>query len=186
MARYYILGDALDMKPVGPIKKWGRGATMNREDSEVKRLVRKIALDIWEADHEAMILAVEDYDTTPIADRSRYSSQSSANYINCHMNLVAISTAVTPPEQRKKRAHAKKLRETESSYTTSGITRPETAEELSSLDLSSRGAIAGLQMGWTKVFLRRGTENRLGGDNAGRIPPPGPVGSCTGRPTALP
>jgi myosin heavy subunit len=70
-ARYYILGDARDTKPVSPIKKWGRGATMNREDSEVKRLVSKIALDIWEADHDAMMLAVEGNDT-PIAVSCRF------------------------------------------------------------------------------------------------------------------
>jgi len=49
-----------------------------------------------------------------LQDHPRNSRQSNVNYINGHMNLVAISTAVTPPEQRKKRAHAKKKRETES------------------------------------------------------------------------
>jgi hypothetical protein len=50
-ARYYILGDARDRKAVSPIKKQGRAATMKKEDLEVKRLVSKIAFDIWEADH---------------------------------------------------------------------------------------------------------------------------------------
>ena len=77
------------------------------------------------------------------------------------MNLVAISTAATPPEQRKKRAHAKKKRETESSYITSGIARPETAEDFASLDFESRCAIAGLQLGRTKVFLRREAFDRI-------------------------
>jgi hypothetical protein len=39
---------------------------MNKEDSEIKRLVSKIAFDIWEADHEAMTLAMEG-SFTPIA-----------------------------------------------------------------------------------------------------------------------
>ena len=65
-ARYYILGDTRDRKPVSPIKKWGRAAAMNKEDSEIKRLVSKIAFDIWEADHEAMTLATEG-SFTPIA-----------------------------------------------------------------------------------------------------------------------
>jgi myosin-5 len=65
-ARYYILGDKRDRKPVSPIKKWGRAAAMNKEDSEIKRLVSKIAFDIWEADHEAMTLAMEG-SFTPIA-----------------------------------------------------------------------------------------------------------------------
>ena len=75
------------------------------------------------------------------------------------MNLVAVSTVVSPPEQRKKRALAKKQREI--TYTTSGIARPETAEEFASLDFSSRCAIAGLQLGRTKVFLRREAFDRI-------------------------
>lgn len=83
--------------------------------------------------------------------------------INGHMNLVAISrgAGATPPEQRKKREVAKKRRETESTYSTSGIARPETAEEFLSLDFSSRCAIAGLQLGKTKVFLRREAFDRI-------------------------
>ena len=96
-----------------------------------------------------------------LQDHPRNSRQSNVNYINGHMNLVAISTAVTPPEQRKKRAHAKKKRETESSYITNGMARPETAEEFASLDFESRCAIAGLQMGRTKVFLRREAFDRI-------------------------
>jgi len=98
---------------------------------------------------------------TILQDRSRYSGQNSSNYINGHMNLVAISTAVTPPEQRKMRAQAKKKRETGSSYITSSIARPETGDEFSSLDFSSRCAIAGLQLGRTKVFLRREAFDRI-------------------------
>ena len=96
-----------------------------------------------------------------LQDRSRNSTQSNSRYINGHMNLVAVSTAATPPEQRKKRETNKKRRETESSYTTSGIARPETAEEFLSLDFSSRCAIAGLQLGKTKVFLRREAFDRI-------------------------
>ena len=86
-ARYYILGDAKDRKPVSPIKKWGRGAagSMNKEESAVKRLVSKIAFDIWEADHEAMIAALEE-DGTPIAVRT-YLCQST---FVCSCMLTAI------------------------------------------------------------------------------------------------
>ena len=69
-ARYYILGDAKDRKPVSPIKKWGRGAgssSMSKEESAVKRLVSKIAFDIWEADHEAMLASMEDENGTPMS-----------------------------------------------------------------------------------------------------------------------
>lgn len=94
-------------------------------------------------------------------NRSRNSTQNSANYINGHMNLVAVSMANTPPEQRRKRINAKNRRESGSSYITSGIARPETAKEFLSLDFSSRCAIAGLQLGKTKVFLRREAFDRI-------------------------
>ena len=64
-ARYYILGDSKDKTPVSPYgnkKKY----SMSAEDVEVKRLVSKIAFDIWEADHEAMIMALEDEARTPV------------------------------------------------------------------------------------------------------------------------
>ena len=63
-ARYYILGDPKDRKKkASPIKRWGRASAMNKEESEVKKLVSKIAFDIWEADHEAMMLALEENGT---------------------------------------------------------------------------------------------------------------------------
>jgi len=164
-ARYYILGDVKDRsKKVSPVEKWKRrsaaASSVSKEDSAVKMLVSKIAFDIWEADREAMMDALEE-NGTPIVDRSRNSTQSNANFINGHMNLAAVSTANTPPEQRKKRALTKKRRETDSSYITSGIARPETAQEFLSLDFSSRCAIAGLQLGRTKVFLRREAFDRI-------------------------
>lgn len=67
-ARYYILGDAKDRKPVNPVKKWGRGASMTKEDSMVEKLVSKIAFDIWEADHDAMMVALKE-NGTPIMVR---------------------------------------------------------------------------------------------------------------------
>ena len=76
------------------------------------------------------------------------------------MNLVAVSSAFTPEEERRRKAKAKMLRESEA-YHTSGIARPETSQEFLSLDFSSRCAIAGLQLGRTKVFLRREAFDRI-------------------------
>lgn len=75
------------------------------------------------------------------------------------MNLVSVSSVKTPPEQRRAKALMKKRRESTSTAlyakSTSEIARPQTAAEFLSLDFSSRCAIAGLQLGKTKVFLRR-------------------------------
>ena len=70
-ARYYILGDAMDTMPVSPIKRWGRGANMSKEDSEIKRLISKIAFDIWEADHQALMAALEE-DENPFMVRTEH------------------------------------------------------------------------------------------------------------------
>ena len=86
-------------------------------------------------------------------------SPGDAKYINGHMNLVSVSSVKTPPEQRRAKALLKKRRESTSTAlyakSTSEIARPQTAREFLSLDFSSRCAIAGLQLGKTKVFLRR-------------------------------
>ena len=79
--------------------------------------------------------------------------------MNGHMNLVAVSTAFTPEDERKKKERAKKLRESE--YQTTGMANPQTAQEFLALDFSSRCAVAGLQLGRTKVFLRREAFDRI-------------------------
>ena len=82
----------LHPKPVSPIKKWGRGAgSMNKEESAVKRLVSKIAFDIWEADHEAMIAALEE-DGTPIA--VRILNEISLNFVSLHLCAHICSTVI--------------------------------------------------------------------------------------------
>lgn len=66
-ARYYILGDTRDRKPMSPIDRWKRrSAGIVEEEPEVQKLVSKIAFDIWEAEHEAMLVALEE-EGTPVA-----------------------------------------------------------------------------------------------------------------------
>ena len=68
-ARYYILGEnpAAKKKKGTVARKWGSNASGKSESSDVKQLVSKIAYDIWEADHEAMMEALEENDGTPVA-----------------------------------------------------------------------------------------------------------------------
>jgi len=157
-ARYYILGDPKDRTPMSPYGNKQR-FSMSQEDVAVKRLVSKIAFDIWEADHKAMMMALHDENGTPIAKRSS-KSYSNTNYVNGHPSLAAVCRASTPDELQKQKAKAKKARESEA-FNTNGIARPETAKEFLSLDFSSRCAIAGLQLGRTKVFLRREAFDRI-------------------------
>lgn len=52
-----------------------------------------------------------------------------------------------------------KVRDTEPQY--SEVARPQTSQEFLALDFSTRCAIAGLQLGRTKVFLRREAFDRI-------------------------
>lgn len=79
--------------------------------------------------------------------------------MNGHMNLVVVSTAFTPEDERKKKERAKKLRQSEQH--TTGMVTPQTPKEFLALDFSSRCAVAGLQLGRTKVFLRREAFDRI-------------------------
>ena len=75
-ARYYILGDSKDKSVVSPYGNKNR-MSMEQEDMEIKRLISKIAYDIWEADHEAMMLETH----TPIKVCQRlYSNLSTCLY----------------------------------------------------------------------------------------------------------
>ena len=76
------------------------------------------------------------------------------------MNLVSVSTVTTPPAQRQRQALAKQRRAT-GAAPSDAIARPASAEEFLALDFSSRCAIAGLQLGNTKVFLRREAFDRI-------------------------
>jgi ankyrin repeat protein len=153
-ARYYILGDSKDTSTVSPYGNKNR-MSMDQDDMEIKRLISKIAFDIWEADHEAMMLETDSH--TPI--KQAKDKKSRPSLMNGHMNLVAVSTAFTPEDERKKKERAKKLRE--SDYNTNGMANPQTAKDFLALDFSSRCAVAGLQLGRTKVFLRREAFDRI-------------------------
>ena len=70
-ARYYILGDAMDTKS-GSRKKWGRASNTSMDDSEVRGLVNKIAFNIWEADHQALIAALDKDDISCVVSGECY------------------------------------------------------------------------------------------------------------------
>jgi hypothetical protein len=56
MARYYILGDNKDTTPQSPL--FSPGSTTDRH-TDLKRLISKIAFDLWYADHQMMLALVE-------------------------------------------------------------------------------------------------------------------------------
>jgi ankyrin repeat protein len=176
MARYYILGDKKDNAPMSPVFS---AADSTPKQEELKRLISKIAFDLWEADHIALqnLIQVEKLTegelgspakkfgrksslfgdpakaklfADPPKDRKINTGPASVNAPP--FSLVVESSVMTPEAQKKKN---RKRRESHH------VTRPETKEEFLKLDFASRCAVAGLQLGRTKVFLRREAFDRI-------------------------
>jgi ankyrin repeat protein len=169
MARYYILGDKKDVSPMSPL--WAKAAQSPKEE-DLKRLISKIAFDLWEADHMAMqnLINVEKAELEMSPPKRKFARKSTANVekpnknkINIGpaafsappRNLVVESSVMTPEAQKKKKNALRKRRESHH------VTRPESESEFLKLDFASRCAVAGLQLGRTKVFLRREAFDRI-------------------------
>jgi ankyrin repeat protein len=175
MARYYILSDRRDKTPVSPIfspDKFG-----DRE-SELKRLIGKIAFELWYNDHEIMMSVLENdrkrqeimQSASPKyrqraarfgagkQDRPKINTGEAAPYVP-PFNLVVESSVRTPDEKQKRnrKSNAGKGKARDEN----NVARPESEEEFLSLDFASRCAVAGLQLGRTKVFLRRDAFDRI-------------------------
>jgi len=75
-------------------------------------------------------------------------------------NLVVESSMMTPDDQRRKKKQdpTAAMRERRERH---NVARPESEAEFLSLDFASRCAVAGLQLGRTKVFLRREAFDRI-------------------------
>lgn len=76
------------------------------------------------------------------------------------MNLVVESSVMTPDDHRRKRKSdpTAAMRERRERH---NVARPESEQEFLDLDFASRCAVAGLQLGRTKVFLRREAFDRI-------------------------
>ncbi|CAB9502044.1 Myosin type-2 heavy chain [Seminavis robusta] len=169
MARYYILGDKKDITPMSPIFSPTSSNTPKEED--LKRLISKIAFDLWEADHIAMEnliqaekMASESESPSKKFGKQLFPDNNGNKKINTGpasvnappFSLVVESSVMTPEAQRKKKLGQRSKRR-ESHH----VTRPETEADFLKLDFASRCAVAGLQLGRTKVFLRREAFDRI-------------------------
>ena len=168
MARYYILGDTKDTSPMSPIFK-----NQNKvpKEEELKRLVSKIAFDLWSIDNEAMqsLVQVEKLAEAELSSPSKKFGKKNlfpdnkANSkqvttgpasVNAPPFSLVVESSVKTPEGQKKR---KNLKRRDSHH----VTRPETEEDFLKLEFASRCAVAGLQLGRSKVFLRREAFDRI-------------------------
>ncbi|KAL3931045.1 MAG: hypothetical protein SGBAC_011490, partial [Bacillariaceae sp.] len=177
VARYYILGpDSHQPAPssFGGIRSpmFSPGGTANEDKAEeLKRWIGKIAMDLWTVDHEAMQVQLELERQRRATSTSNYAivetkphhdalSKMHKGQPNLGRTLVVESSMMTPEQQRSKYNKKKSKRDREDNHR---VSRPETQEEFLDLDFASRCAVAGLQLGRSKVFLRREAFDRIEG-----------------------
>ena len=173
LARYTILGDTHPSDaPQSPAFSPG---SQTRQMSELKELIGKISFDLWYADHVIMQkLALADQSAQEPFDSSsnvphllgRVNTYKSKG-VKMHsgprappQNLVVEHSNLTPEGKRKKKKNdpAAAMRERRERH---NVTRPETVDDFLALDFPSRCAVSGLQLGRTKVFLRRDAFDRI-------------------------
>jgi len=172
MARYYILGDRKDVSPVSPAFTPDR---QTDRESDLKRLISKIALGLWRTDIEIMksMLEAENNRRFSAALPKKFEQRDiprkrdagpkinigdAAPYVP-PFNMVVESSVMTP-EEKQKGKNSRNIFSTKEKASI-GIARPETEAEFKALDFAARCAVAGLQLGRNKVFLRREAFDRI-------------------------
>jgi len=161
LARYYILGD----------KAGNNGG--NREEA-LRQLVDKIAFDVWNADHLMLLHLMEAERLQEELLSPKYSKAESTSVpvyykgnqiVNGPASLAVRQCAQTPQQSK---VLAKRISSTRLSLQSfreraehSQIARPDSEAEFWSLDFSKRCAVSGIQLGRTKVFLRREAFDRI-------------------------
>jgi len=158
IGRYYILIKA-------ELEGTRQGQMMPR-DEKLRALVDKIALSVWEDDHN-MILSLMEAESKRIAHntpprRKKGQVLFSPTRLSANGLPISVEPAYHTPQQER-RSTISRDSGIRSSLSVQGheITRPETLEEFLALDFSSRCAVAGLQLGKTKVFIRREAFDRI-------------------------
>ena len=183
LARYYILG-----KNHVDSTSFGRPDMAQSEEStaeELQGLIAKIALDLWQIEHNIHQAKLEQERKQREARHHFNTVQTKAHpsavasmmtgrkkgLVSADLkskNLVKESTAYGPEWQRRQlrrtatNAHKKQTGK-KAKMDGNRFVRPEDKEEFLSLDFISRCAVAGLQLGKTKVFLRREAFDRIEG-----------------------
>jgi ankyrin repeat protein len=187
LARYYILGNRNDMiSPKATVFSPGGNDSSSSTEEDLKRVISKIALDLWQIDHD-IHLAHQELERKRLQSRHHFDEVKTkphpsavGNLLTGHKkgqlasdiknkNLVVESSAMAPFQRKQLRktttnAHKKSLTQNKKALIKNNrVVRPESREDFLSLDFPSRCAVAGLQLGKTKVFLRREAFDRIEG-----------------------
>jgi ankyrin repeat protein/serine/threonine protein kinase len=182
LARYYILGNRRDMAPISPVFSPGVRQS-DRNEEELRRLIGKISLDLWQIDHDIHLAQLElerkrrqsrkfhdEVETKPhpsaIGNLLTGQKKGQLALDQKDKNLVVESSVMAPEWQnrqlRRTATNAHKIKQNQKARVKNHrVVRPESREEFLALDFPSRCAVAGLQLGRTKVFLRREAFDRI-------------------------
>lgn len=172
LARYSILGDSkCKAAPASPAFS---PKSQTYQTPHLKDLISQISFSLWYADNVVMQkLALADSSGRDPFGSPKYPqilgrvNKHKPRNLNMHsgpnappINLVVEHSVTTPEDKRKKRKQdpTAAMRERRERH---NVTRPETVDDYLSLDFASRCAVAGLQLGRTKVFLRRDAFDRI-------------------------
>jgi hypothetical protein len=171
VARYEILTDSRDNAPQSPA--FSPSHPNSEKETYLKRLVSKLAFDLWCADYhimQSLLMAEHEHKgglSAPPTYQVRRIDHKNANkhklMTGAHApprNLVVESSVMTPDDKHRKRKKdpTQAMRERRERH---DVERPESEKDFLSLDFASRCAVAGIQLGRTKVFLRREAFDRI-------------------------
>jgi len=191
LARYYILGnkDEEGQVPMSPMVNYDDASSWQSSKAEsLKRLISQIAFDVWEADHLVMMKLLEAERLQDEMETPRYTQKKSSSnvpvffkgstMVNGPQSLAIENSSHNNPTNGNKKKPKTKTNNTarlsilsirERTEHSQNITKPKSVEEFLEMDFVSRCAIAGLQLGRTKVFLRREAFDRIESMRSGKF-----------------
>jgi len=173
LARYYILSNGRSTGPQSPVFSPGSNTP---QTTSLKKLISEIAHQLWLADHnvlKALVLAQQEV-VDPFGSPKRphklgnrqFPKKKATNKLLSGpgappFNLVVESSVMSPDDVRRRQLGDVSSALARDRKQAGNVADPATEEEFHALDFSSRCALAGLQLGRTKVFLRREAFDRI-------------------------
>lgn len=182
LARYYILGNRKDLTPMSPMH--GKRRHENEHEEELKRLITKIAFDIWYSDHQTFLALMEAEKKEMEWEKQTHDKKShntpvtvytkGSKFVGGPQSLATVSSnnttkkfnnnpmMLTPNRNRNQKKNNRVSKELSKKFADAHkIAQPESESDYMELDFVSRCAVAGIQLGRSKVFLRREAFDRI-------------------------
>jgi len=168
LARYNVLGDRKDKSPMSPLRGHESSTWNNTKEEKLKRLISQIAFKVWNADHQMILTLMEaermqQMQGTPKRGKNSFLDGPKSLALPSSTQKSFESSNMKSKFKTKKTNTRISLSSTmrERSEQVHNFANPESEEDYFELDFVSRCALAGLQLGRSKVFLRREAFDRI-------------------------